>query len=129
MIGYQLKIKYLGDYCVVFVSTIRSNDNDLCRITNSRECFYHVYVILWLLVLLTNKRSLWAELVRKDMKSSVYIGSISGVVFFLFIFGGLYWLYHYFIDIKSLQVLLAEWGFSGNGIIVLLLVLVTCHYN
>jgi uncharacterized protein len=39
----------------------------------------------------------------------------------------LYWLHHDFMDITHLQSLLAEWGLSGNGIFVLLLVFVTVN--
>jgi membrane protease YdiL (CAAX protease family) len=79
----------------------------------------------WLLfVPLIRKASLFSEIVHKNVKSSIHFGIISGIVFFFFIFGGLYWLHHYFIDVVYLQVLLAEWGFSGNGMIGLVFVLV-----
>lgn len=58
------------------------------------------------------------------LKRSVMIGSMSGIIFFLFVFLSLYGLHQYFIDIRALQSLLVKWGFSGYGIIGFLLVFV-----
>ncbi|WLD93866.1 CPBP family intramembrane glutamic endopeptidase [Alkalihalobacillus sp. AL-G] len=78
----------------------------------------------WLLLVpLISKGFTIGELVSKDPQRSIRYGILSGGVFFLFIFGGLYWLHPYFIDVEHLQKLLTEWGFSGNGVFGLILVL------
>lgn len=58
---------------------------------------------------------------------SVLLGVGSGLLFFLFIFGGLNWLHVYFLDIDQLRVLLWEWGFSARGEIWLVLVLLVAN--
>lgn len=63
----------------------------------------------------------------KLTKKSAILGIISGLIFFLFIYGGLEWLHVYLLDIDSLRVLLLEWGFSGAGEIGLVLVLLLAN--
>jgi membrane protease YdiL (CAAX protease family) len=60
-------------------------------------------------------------------KQGLLVGVGSGLLFFLFIFGGLNWLHIYFLDIDQLRVLLIEWGFSGAGEIWLMLVLLIAN--
>lgn len=59
----------------------------------------------------------------KTTSRAVLLGFGSGLLFFLFIYGGLHWLHIYFIDIDQLRDLLWEWGFSGQGEIWLVLIL------
>lgn len=63
----------------------------------------------------------------KLTKKSAMLGIVSGLIFFLFIYGGLKWLHVYLLDIDSLRVLLLEWGFSGAGEIGLVLVLLLAN--
>lgn len=57
-------------------------------------------------------------------KTGLVWGIASGLLFFVFIYGGLTWLHNYFLDIDQLRVLLLEWGFSGDGEVWLVLILV-----
>jgi uncharacterized protein len=66
-------------------------------------------------------------LTRKNLRKSIGFGLSSGFLFFLFIFGGLFWLHQYFIDLEHLQSLLEKWGFSGKGIIGLTFVLLVIN--
>ncbi|RNF38999.1 CPBP family intramembrane glutamic endopeptidase [Planococcus salinus] len=59
----------------------------------------------------------------KVTRQALVLGTGSGLLFFIFIFGGLNWLHVYLLDIDALRVLLLEWGFSGPGEIGLVLVL------
>lgn len=59
----------------------------------------------------------------KFNRHSTFIGIASGTLIFFIIFGGLQWLHIYLLDINALRVLLLEWGFSGQGEIGLMLVL------
>lgn len=63
----------------------------------------------------------------KLTKKSAMLGIVSGLIFFLFIYGGLKWLHVYLLDIDSLRVLLLEWGFSGADEIGLVLVLLLAN--
>ncbi|MBT2644409.1 CPBP family intramembrane metalloprotease [Bacillus sp. ISL-41] len=63
----------------------------------------------------------------KTTSKSVMLGLGSGLLFFLFIFGGLNWLHVYLLDIDQLRVLLLEWGFSAKGEIWLVLVLLVAN--
>jgi membrane protease YdiL (CAAX protease family) len=63
----------------------------------------------------------------KVTKQAVIVGSGSGLLFFLFVFGGLNWLHMYLLDIHKLRVLLMEWGFSGPGEIGLIFVLLLAN--
>lgn len=63
----------------------------------------------------------------KATSKSVLLGVGSGLLFFLFIFGGLNWLHVYLLDIEQLRVLLWEWGFSARGEIWLVLVLLVAN--
>jgi membrane protease YdiL (CAAX protease family) len=47
----------------------------------------------------------------------------SGLLFFLFVYGGLNLLHFYLLDIEQLRVLLLDWGFSGPAEIWLILIL------
>ncbi|WP_050182848.1 CPBP family intramembrane glutamic endopeptidase [Domibacillus robiginosus] len=60
-------------------------------------------------------------------KQAVILGLGSGLLFFLFIFGGLKWLHTYLLNIGELRTLLMEWGFSGPGEIGLVLVLLLAN--
>ncbi|TWT25212.1 CPBP family intramembrane glutamic endopeptidase [Planomicrobium sp. CPCC 101110] len=46
-------------------------------------------------------------------KQALLVGVGSGVVFFLFVYGGASWLHVYLLDINKLRVLLLDWGFAG----------------
>lgn len=59
----------------------------------------------------------------KMTKPALLIGILSGLLFFVFIFGGLSWLHHYLLDVEELRLLLVDWGFIGPGEIALVLVL------
>lgn len=63
----------------------------------------------------------------KTTSRTVLLGFGSGLFFFLFIYGGLYWLHIYLIDIDQLRVLLLEWGFSPRVEIWLLLILLVVN--
>ena len=63
----------------------------------------------------------------KATSKAVMLGVGSGLLFFLFIYGGLYWLHIYLLDIDQLRVLLLEWGFSGRGEIWLVLILLVAN--
>lgn len=59
----------------------------------------------------------------KITNQAIALGLGSGILFFIFIFGGLKWLHIYLLDIEALRILLLEWGFSGPGEIGLVFVL------
>lgn len=63
---------------------------------------------------------------RKSFQS-MKTGIWSGIIAFISIFGGLAWLQKYVIDIDSLLVLLEEWGFSGNLVLWLIVILVVIN--
>jgi membrane protease YdiL (CAAX protease family) len=63
----------------------------------------------------------------KVTSKAVILGIGSGLLFFLFIYGGVNWLHIYLMDIDQLRVLLWEWGFSGRGEIWLVLVLLVAN--
>ncbi len=63
----------------------------------------------------------------KATSKAVMLGVGSGLLFFLFIYGGLHWLHIYLLDIDQLRVLLWEWGFSGSGEIWLVLILLVAN--
>ena len=63
----------------------------------------------------------------KMTSKAVMLGFGSGLLFFLFIFGGLNWLHIYLLDIDQLRVLLWGWGFSGRGEIWLVLILLVAN--
>ncbi|MEW8970433.1 MAG: type II CAAX endopeptidase family protein [Mesobacillus sp.] len=63
----------------------------------------------------------------KTTSRTVLLGFGSGLLFFLFIYGGLHWLHIYMIDIDQLRVLLWEWGFSAQGEIGLVLILLVIN--
>ena len=56
-------------------------------------------------------------------KNALLLGIVSGLVFFIFIFGGMVLLHDYLLDIEALRALLLAWGFIGPGEIFLVLVL------
>lgn len=60
-------------------------------------------------------------------KQAIVLGIGSGLLFFLFIFGGLKWLHTYLLNIGELRTLLMKWGFSGPGEIGLILVLLIAN--
>ncbi|TLS36933.1 CPBP family intramembrane glutamic endopeptidase [Pseudalkalibacillus caeni] len=81
----------------------------------------------WLIAVpLINKEGRFYEK-GNSVGRSLLIGLVSGFIFFLFIVGGLNWLHGYFIDIDYLADLLDQWGFSGNGVILLVLVLLVIN--
>lgn len=80
----------------------------------------------WLLLVPLMDKAFPKAQLKLDRKSAI-LGTASGLVFFLFIFGGLNWLHVYLVDIDSLRVLLLEWGFSGAGEIGLVLVLLIAN--
>lgn len=59
----------------------------------------------------------------KLSKQGLLLGTISGMVFFIFIFGGMIWLHEYLLDVEALRALLVAWGFIGPGELLLVLVL------
>lgn len=59
----------------------------------------------------------------KLSKQGLLLGIASGVVFFIFIFGGMIWLHEYLLDGEALRALLVAWGFIGPAEIALVLVL------
>lgn len=62
----------------------------------------------------------------KITKQTLVLGTGSGLLFFIFIFGGLNWLHIYLLDIGALRTLLVDWGFSGPaeiGLVFVLLIL------
>ena len=63
----------------------------------------------------------------KVTRKAILLGVGSGLLFFLFIFGGLKWLHIYLLDINQLRVLLFEWGFSASGEIWLVLILLVAN--
>ncbi|ESU31017.1 hypothetical protein G3A_19055 [Bacillus sp. 17376] len=63
----------------------------------------------------------------KLTSKTVILGFGSGLLFFLFIFGGLNWLHIYLLDIDQLRVLLWEWGFSARSEIWLVLILLVAN--
>ncbi|MDN7242755.1 CPBP family intramembrane metalloprotease [Planococcus sp. N028] len=46
-------------------------------------------------------------------KKALLVGVGSGLIFFLFVYGGASWLHVYLLDINKLRVLLLDWGFAG----------------
>lgn len=63
----------------------------------------------------------------KLTRKALFVGIGSGLLFFLFIFGGLSWLHVYLLDLEGLRQLLLDWGFSGSGEILLILVLLLAN--
>lgn len=63
----------------------------------------------------------------KLTRKALFVGIGSGLVFFTFIFGGLSWLHVYLLDLERLRQLLLDWGFSGPGEILLVLVLILAN--
>lgn len=57
-------------------------------------------------------------------KKGLLIGIGSGLVFFLFVYGGVSWLHVYLLDINKLRVLLLEWGFAGPLEFIFILVFI-----
>lgn len=80
----------------------------------------------WLLAVPWLGRGIQRERFKVTSKA-VILGVGSGLLFFLFIYGGLYWLHIYLLDIDQLRVLLLEWGFSGRGEIWLVLILLVAN--
>jgi len=58
---------------------------------------------------------------------SMKMGVLSGLIAFISIFGGLALLQSYFINVDGLLELLNEWGFSGNIVFWLILILVVIN--
>ncbi|QHE51261.1 CPBP family intramembrane glutamic endopeptidase [Pontibacillus sp. HMF3514] len=63
----------------------------------------------------------------KQNSQSMKLGIGSGVLAFISIFGGLAWLQKYVINVEELLILLKEWGFSGNIVLWLILILVVIN--
>lgn len=63
----------------------------------------------------------------KLTRKALLVGIGSGLLFFVFIFGGLSWLHVYLLDLEALRKLLLDWGFSGSGEILLVLVLLLAN--
>lgn len=80
----------------------------------------------WLLCVPLIDRGFPKEQLKLD-KRGVILGVGSGLLFFTFIFGGLSWLHIYLLDIEYLRRLLLDWGFSGRGEILLVLVLLLAN--
>ncbi|MBX0316433.1 CPBP family intramembrane glutamic endopeptidase [Planococcus glaciei] len=80
----------------------------------------------WLLFVPLIDRAFPVEQLKLD-KRGVVLGVGSGLLFFIFIFGGLSWLHVYLLDIEYLRTLLMDWGFSGRGEILLVLVLLLAN--
>jgi uncharacterized protein len=80
----------------------------------------------WLLAVPLLGRGIQRERFKVTGKA-LMLGVGSGLLFFLFIYGGLYWLHIYLLDIDQLRVLLLEWGFSGRGEIWLVLILLVAN--
>ncbi|MDN7227484.1 CPBP family glutamic-type intramembrane protease [Planococcus sp. N064] len=80
----------------------------------------------WLLFVPLIDRAFPVEQLKLD-KQGVALGFGSGLLFFIFIFGGLSWLHVYLLDIEYLRTLLMDWGFSGRGEILLVLVLLLAN--
>ncbi|WP_052131552.1 CPBP family intramembrane glutamic endopeptidase [Planococcus sp. CAU13] len=59
----------------------------------------------------------------KLSKQGLVLGIVSGVVFFIFIFGSMIWLHEFLLDVEALHALLVAWGFIGPAEIGLVLVL------
>ncbi|MYL55562.1 CPBP family intramembrane metalloprotease [Pontibacillus yanchengensis] len=82
----------------------------------------------WLLAIpLVQRRAEGSFLGWKWSPFYLGIGIGTGLLFFVFIFGGMYWLHPYFIDMEKLNLLLEEWGFSGRGVMGLILVLLVIN--
>ncbi|WP_078546655.1 CPBP family intramembrane glutamic endopeptidase [Litchfieldia alkalitelluris] len=64
---------------------------------------------------------------RDKIWNSLFIGALSGTIFFVFIFGGLFWLHDYFLDIVYVQGILKDWGFTGKAIYGLIFVLLVLN--
>lgn len=56
-------------------------------------------------------------------KEGILLGVASGLVFFIFIFGGMLFFHEYLLDVEELRALLVAWGFIGPAEIWLILVL------
>ena len=80
----------------------------------------------WLLAVPLIDRSFPTERFKMNSKT-VVLGAGSGLLFLLFIYGGLHWLHVYLMDVDRLRVLLLEWGFSGRGELWLALVLLVAN--
>ncbi|MCI2256647.1 CPBP family intramembrane metalloprotease [Domibacillus sp. PGB-M46] len=80
----------------------------------------------WLLAVPLIDKAFPKEIVQVT-KQAVILGFGSGLLFFLFVFGGLKWLHTYLLDIGELRTLLLKWGFSGPGEIGLVLVLLLAN--
>jgi uncharacterized protein len=80
----------------------------------------------WLLAVPLLGRGIQRERFKVTSKA-VMLGFGSGLLFFLFIYGGINWLHMYLMDIDQLRALLWEWGFSGRGEIWLVLVLLVAN--
>lgn len=63
----------------------------------------------------------------KTSRKDALLGIGSGLLFLLFIFGGVNWLHIYLLDIDQLRVLLWEWGFSSRGEVWLVLILLVVN--
>ncbi|MFD1862863.1 CPBP family intramembrane glutamic endopeptidase [Planococcus chinensis] len=63
----------------------------------------------------------------KLTKKALLVGIGSGLLFFVFIFGGLSWLHIYLLDLEALRRLLLDWGFTGSGEVLLILVLLLAN--
>ncbi|MBM7587167.1 membrane protease YdiL (CAAX protease family) [Bacillus pakistanensis] len=82
----------------------------------------------WLLAVPLFKKEIYLiGFTRNNLWKSIGLGLSSGLLFYLFIFGGLFWLHQYFIDLEHLQVLLENWGFFGKGIIGLTFILIVIN--
>lgn len=80
----------------------------------------------WLLFVPLIDRAFLMKQLKLD-KRGIILGAGSGLLFFVFIFGGLSWLHVYLLDIEYLRTLLMDWGFSGRGEILLVLVLLLAN--
>ncbi|MGK7379301.1 CPBP family intramembrane glutamic endopeptidase [Planococcus sp. 1R117A] len=80
----------------------------------------------WLLFVPLADKAFPKEQLKLD-KQGVILGIGSGLLFFVFIFGGLSWLHIYLLDIEYLRALLLDWGFSGPGEVGLVLVLLLAN--
>jgi membrane protease YdiL (CAAX protease family) len=91
--------------------------------------FLLFYSWLCLVPLISYKRNGKSLFTRKIPNStgSIVTGLLSGIIFSTLILGTVSLLIEYLFDIAQLQHLLEKWGFSGKGLIWLILVLIVIN--
>jgi membrane protease YdiL (CAAX protease family) len=66
-------------------------------------------------------------MVNTNKRKSIIIGLVSGVAFGVLILGAVRLLIEFIFDLTHLQQLLVEWGFTGKGLIGLILILIVVN--